>query len=61
MQTDLTHWIIVMGDFNVILGQKQESDKVYIEKFEIDQRNKRGDMLLNVMNVYKSYAMNYFI
>lgn len=55
-----THYLFIANDFNAKLGQREEESETFIG---YDQRNARGDTLLNLYvgdNTTKYYKVRFF-
>ena len=50
----------IVGDFNAKIGKREEESETSIGKFSYDQRNERGDTLLNFLQQHNLFAMNSF-
>ena len=55
-----SHFQYIVGDFNAKLGKREEESEVSIGNFSFDQRNERGDTLLNFLQQHDLFAMNSF-
>ena len=55
-----SHYQYVVGDFNAKLGKREEESEVSIGNFSFDQRNERGDTLLNFLQQHDLFTMNSF-
>jgi len=55
-----SHYQYLVGDFNAKLGKREEESEISIGKFSYDQRNERGETLLNFLQQHNLFAMNSF-
>lgn len=53
-------FVVVTGDFNAKIGEKQLGDSFYIGNYGLGQRNDRGDTLVNYINAEKLFCLNTF-
>lgn len=60
MDENRSYFQYLVGDFNAKLGKREEESEVSIETFSYDQRNERGDTLLNFLQQHNLFAMNSF-
>ena len=60
MVENRTHYQFIVGDFNAKLGKREEESETSIGNFSFDQRNERGDTLLNFLQQYNLFASNSF-
>lgn len=59
MEENRAHYRILAGDFNAKLGKREDVAETSIRNYGYDQRNERGDTLLNFLQ-HNIYAMNSF-
>lgn len=60
MEDNRAHYQYIVGDFNAKLGKREEESEISIGNFSHDQRNERGDTLLNFLQQHDLFAMNSF-
>jgi endonuclease/exonuclease/phosphatase family metal-dependent hydrolase len=60
MEENRTHYLFILGDFNAKLGKREEDSEISIGNFSYDQRNERGDTLLNFLQQHNIFASNSF-
>ena len=60
MVENRTHYQFIVGDFNAKLGKREEESETSIGNFSFDQRNERGDTLLNFLQQHNLFASNSF-
>lgn len=60
MEENRAHYQILAGDFNAKLGKREDVSESSIGNYGYDQRNERGDTLLNFLQQHNVYAMNSF-
>ena len=60
MDESRSHYQYIVGDFNAKLGKREEESEVSVGNFSFDQRNERGDTLLNFLQQHDLFAMNSF-
>lgn len=53
-----TKFTIIIGDFNAKIGAK--TDLSYVGTFSLDERNRRGQTMINFLNKEKIYCLNTF-
>ena len=49
MDDNRSHYQYIVGDFNAKLGKREEETEISIGNFSYDQRNERGDTMLNFL------------
>lgn len=60
MNENPSHFQYLIGDFNAKLGKREDDSEASIGNFSYDQRNERGDTLLNFLQQQNLFAMNIF-
>jgi len=60
MDENRAHYQLLVGDFNAKLGKRSDDSETSIGMFGHDQRNERGDTLLNFLQQHGIFSMNSF-
>lgn len=58
MEENRAHYQILTGDFNAKLGKREDVAETSVGNHGYNQRNERGDTLLNFLQQHNIYAMN---
>ena len=57
---DRTHFMFLVGDFNARMGKRMDEAEFVVGKHGYDDRNERGQMLLDFLSQKRLYATNTF-
>jgi endonuclease/exonuclease/phosphatase family metal-dependent hydrolase len=60
MEENRTQFQFLVGDFNAKLGKSEDDSETSIGNFSYEQRNERGDTLLNFLQQHNIFAVNSF-
>lgn len=60
IEENRTQYTMVIGDFNAKLGKREDEAEIAVGPYGFDERNERGEMLLNFLHQQNLFATNTF-